>query len=424
MGLSGAVIVGGTAIAVGEHAVYAVDVATGKMLWQHARNGGPISMPAVGRTQGSDILVFVEGASAAEAAVVGVDLRTRQTLWIAPLRAISVSGVTIDGGLVLIADRAGRLYGLDLATGVAKSWSPASIGPGRVDAPPASRANQAYVVTRDQTTNDVKGVIVDELTGSPNFCFAPKVAIGTGSAITVNGGVFYIGGGAQLMVHAVGSTSCSDAWTARTRDSFSPLNGPALADGTLYVMSTLTSDSVLYALAASDGTKRWDFQLQDATIRSSPVVAGNTVYVGTDDGRVVGIDARRGVEVWEDHTGTGPIGPLAVSGDVLVASKRGRRGGLIAFEPNPGGRLLSIDSPSKLKLGRVLGGYAVALAAVFVVVFAAGLGTRRLVGVPRADDARAGGTTRGDAQSEAEAEAEADPEAGPDAPDPDPDGEA
>ena len=61
------------------------------------------------------------------------------------------------------------------------------------------------------------------------------------------------------------------------------------------------------------------------------MVVGETAYVGLDDGRVVGVDVRRGVEVWEDRTGPGNIGPLAASGGTLVASKRGRRGGLIAW---------------------------------------------------------------------------------------------
>ena len=110
------------------------------------------------------------------------------------------------------------------------------------------------------------------------------------------------------------------------------------------------------------------------------MIVGDTAYVGIDDGRVVGIDVRRAVEVWEDHTGPGGIGPLAVAADELIASKRGRHGGLIAFGPNPGGRLLDIPSPTKLKFGRDLSTFAIAFVAVLLVVFAAGTGARRLVG--------------------------------------------
>jgi outer membrane protein assembly factor BamB len=46
--VSGPVVVGDTAIAVGEHAVLAVSLETGELAWQVARNGGPLSMPAVG----------------------------------------------------------------------------------------------------------------------------------------------------------------------------------------------------------------------------------------------------------------------------------------------------------------------------------------------------------------------------------------
>ena len=145
-------------------------------------------------------------------------------------------------------------------------------------------------------------------------------------------------------------------------------------------MSTSPLDSALYAFDASDGTKAWDFEFQAPAFLSSPLVVGNTVYVGIDDGRVIAVDARRALEVWEDHTGPGGIGPLAASGDELIASKRGHRGGLIAFGPNPGGRFLAVTSPTKLHFGRVFAGYAIAFAAVLLVVFAGGRLARRLVG--------------------------------------------
>ena len=47
VGLSGAVVVGGTAITVGDHGVYGLDPASGAARWNIARSGGsPIAMPA------------------------------------------------------------------------------------------------------------------------------------------------------------------------------------------------------------------------------------------------------------------------------------------------------------------------------------------------------------------------------------------
>ena len=336
--------------------------------------------------------------------MVGVDLATRARLWRQPLKDVSTSGVTIDGHNVLLGDANGRLYDFDLATGDPMSWSPRALGGGGIDAPPAAAGGEVFPVTRDRTTTNVRVFGVNESSGRGDWDYTPRYAAGTSSAVTAGGGLVYFGMGNELQVHAVSSTTGVAAWTARTRSSFWPLSAPAYAGGTLYVLSTSATDSALYAFDGSNGMKRWDFEFEAPGFLSSPVLVGDTAYVGIDDGRVVGIDTGRAVEVWEDHTGPGGIGPLAVTGDELIASKRGRHGGLIAFGPNPAGRLLAIPSPTKLKFGRDLSAFAIAFVAVLLVVFAAGTGARRLVGqglgAPTPRGSEPPGDTVGDPGSE------------------------
>jgi outer membrane protein assembly factor BamB len=381
-GLSGAVIVDGTAIAVGQNSVYGVDAQTGKLEWSRLRNdAGPIAMPAAGTAGGRRILVFTEGSNRSDAAVVAVDVDTREFLWRQSLKGVSGSGVTINGNRVLLGDRTGHLYGFDLATGEPAEWSPKALGGGGIDAPPAAAGAEVYVVTRDKDTGDVRLAALKASTGSDDWDFSTAFAAGTGSAVTVQGDRVYFGMGVELKLHAVSALTGREIWAARTRSSYSPLAGPAFAGGVVYVMSTSTSESALYAFDAADGTKRWDFQFQEATIRSSPVIVGDTAYVGMDDGTIAAVDVRDGTEVWEGGTGSGNIGPLAVSGDELIASKRGRAGGLIALTHDPDGRLLRVESPSNLKFGHTLSGYALALLAVLLFVYAgARLGRRAVAG--------------------------------------------
>ncbi|HEX7464026.1 MAG TPA: hypothetical protein VF382_03915, partial [Actinomycetota bacterium] len=61
-GLSGAIVTGGVAISVGTHAVYGIDLRTGKEIWRLVRNGGPLSVPAVGVSGRRQIMVFVDEA--------------------------------------------------------------------------------------------------------------------------------------------------------------------------------------------------------------------------------------------------------------------------------------------------------------------------------------------------------------------------
>ena len=363
-------------------------------------------MPAVGRVKQRDVLVYTEGRRDDASAIVAVDPADRHELWREPLKAVSRTGVTIDGDLVAVGDREGRLYAYDLATGKPESWSPKTIGGGAIAVAPASAGGDVFVVAQNGSTGEVKVSAVDSTTGGQRWEFSPRLAAGTGSGVLVRNGRAYFGLGNEQRVHALTADDGVEVWATRTRSSFSPLASPAYADGRLYMTSTSAGDAALYSLDAADGGRNWDFQFQDASILSSPVVVGNIVYVGLDDGRVAGIDVGRGVEVWEDHTGPGQIGPLAVSGDELIASKRGRGGGLIAFGPNPGGRLLDIQSPSDLRLGHVLIDYAIALAAVLVVVVGAARGLRVVVGPPGAREPPPEGVPAASETTEGEPSAE------------------
>lgn len=56
-----------------------------------------------------------------------------------------------------------------------------------------------------------------------------------------------------------------------------------------------------------------------ATIETSPVLAGNTVYVGASDGTIYGVNKEDGKLVWKHATGAPVFGSVAVSGNALIA---------------------------------------------------------------------------------------------------------
>jgi outer membrane protein assembly factor BamB len=92
---------------------------------------------------------------------------------------------------------------------------------------------------------------------------------------------------------------------------------PVVAGGVLYVGS---SDGVLYALDAATGHERWRFDA-GSSISSSPAVANGLVYVGTRDARCLALRAANGTLAW-----TAPLGPDRPMGrgyetvDVYVSS--------------------------------------------------------------------------------------------------------
>ncbi len=87
---------------------------------------------------------------------------------------------------------------------------------------------------------------------------------------------------------------------------------------------------------------KWKYQTQDAfiytapytrkasaTIETSPVLVGNTVYFGASDGTLYGIDKEKGELVWKHATGAPVFGSMAVSGNTLIAVDFG--GNVYAF---------------------------------------------------------------------------------------------
>jgi outer membrane protein assembly factor BamB len=371
-GASGAVIDGDVAVAVATDRVFAANLSTGKIEWQFDRARGSITTPAVGRSGHRDVLVYTEGATTSTSAVVAVDLADQSQVWRQSLKGVSGSGVTISGNEVYLGDRSGNLYGFSLSNGSPASWSPMGLAGGSIDAPPAASSTAVVVTERNHDNGSVKIDAVDPTTGDGLWSYSAGVSAGTATTATLDDRNAIFGVGGQQQVRAVPLASkgtVSFAWSTHTRSTFSPLSSPAEAGGKVFIVSTTASDSALYALNATDGTKLWDFQFQQPAIETSPVVVGTTIYVGTDDGLVVGIDIPSGLLVWQAGTGPGAIGPLAVANDELVVSKRGSRGGLLAFRTDPTGTRLHIESPTKLHLGTVLVRYAIAFVLVFGVVF-------------------------------------------------------
>jgi outer membrane protein assembly factor BamB len=77
------------------------------------------------------------------------------------------------------------------------------------------------------------------------------------------------------------------------------LSSPVVANGTLYAGC---GEGVFYALDASTGSKKWEFQTADV-IHSSPAYANQTVYFGSWDSYLYALNAADGSLKWKFKTG-------------------------------------------------------------------------------------------------------------------------
>jgi outer membrane protein assembly factor BamB len=76
----------------------------------------------------------------------------------------------------------------------------------------------------------------------------------------------------------------------------------------------------VYALHATTGVLFWKFKT-DSRVSSSPAVAGDTVYFGTDRGDVIALHASTGTEQWRFKAAGGVLSsPAIVDGRLYFGS--------------------------------------------------------------------------------------------------------
>ncbi len=86
-----------------------------------------------------------------------------------------------------------------------------------------------------------------------------------------------------------------------------------------------TADALIYTSPYS--------RKEAAAIETSPVLSGNTVYVGASDGTLYGIDKDKGTLIWKHATGAPLFGSVALSGNALVTADFG--GNVYLFTSRP-----------------------------------------------------------------------------------------
>jgi polyvinyl alcohol dehydrogenase (cytochrome) len=152
----------------------------------------------------------------------------------------------------------------------------------------------------------------------------------TGAPAIVGNRVYATGAG----LYAIDLENGEVLW--RAEDVTSP-SAPAYDDGTLYVHG---SGSVLQALDAADGSRRWEIDLDDhpsAVGFSSPIVVGDLVIVGGSSGEegrnkeeftfrgfVAAVDKATGRLRWRHHTVEEPASGATVWSTVAVDAEADR----------------------------------------------------------------------------------------------------
>lgn len=177
------------------------------------------------------------------------------------------------------------------------------------------------VTTQQVVAGDVEGRVyaINRQTGKRQW------RIKTGDRIA---GGFYAGYGMVLYGTREGMAVALDAETGETRWR-TQLTGEALAipvsDGNLAIFQT--QDGHVAGLDAETGEQRWDYETPPPTLTlrglAQPSIAGDKVYAGFANAKVVALDLAGGVPVWEkriaEATGRSELDRLVdVDGNLIV----------------------------------------------------------------------------------------------------------
>jgi outer membrane protein assembly factor BamB len=241
-----------------------------------------------------------------------------------------------------------------LGTALSPAWS-VSIGQGsstsgRLGAPPVIGGGRIY-------TMDTQAVIraLDPQTG--NTVWQRQLTSPQASGRTLFGGGVSFDNGRIYAVNGAGDAAAMDAqtgnvfWQVRPGG---PLRGnPTIAGDTVYVVS---QDNQLFALNTADGTQRWAVSGSAETSgvfgAASPAFGQSTVVAGYSSGELTAYRYENGQEVWSDAltrtTVTTQVHALSdIDADPVIDAGRvyaiGQGGRMVALELNTGQRLWELN---------------------------------------------------------------------------------
>jgi outer membrane protein assembly factor BamB len=307
--------------------LYALEAETGRAVWRYDAESPIASSPAV-----ANGVVLVGSRDGVLHGVSASDGTPRWTLETGPDLPLAwgyegwdylMSSPVLFGGLAYWGSGDGFIHAVDPQTGNQR-WT-FDTG-GRVRSTPAISEGLLVVGNSDGFV-----FALDAESGSEQWRFETAGAsmnsaeygfdrVQVSASPAISDGVIYLGS-RDAYLYALDVRDGSVLWTFEE-------------GGTSWIITTsaVTSDRVFSARSGSgniravdreNGTEIWNFQA-GAYVYSSPVVVGNTLYIGQGDGDFSALDIDSGEERWNYRTGAAVYStPLVHEGRIYVGSDDG-----------------------------------------------------------------------------------------------------
>jgi eukaryotic-like serine/threonine-protein kinase len=302
--------------------------------WKFRTNGQVYSSPAV--TDGLAIVGSTDGN------LYAIDVANGSPRWKFATKARITSSPAVDAGVVYFESYDSTFYAVDAATGTLK-WTFATNGEKRFAAPhmhgilPASEAVPDpfdFYLSSPAVSNgavyfgsgDGNVYALDASTGAPKWKFHTADVVHASPAVSE--GLVFIGSW-DTYFYALDANTGAEKWKFKTGDDPAFHNqvgiqsSAAVANGIVYFGCR---DSKLYALDARTGAKAWVIDNKGSWVIGSPAVADGKVFFTTSDsGLFHVVDAQSGAELFSLSFKWPMFSSPAVAGNlVYIGSHEGK----------------------------------------------------------------------------------------------------
>ena len=304
-----------------DHNLYALAAVSGALRWKFATGGRVSSSPAVaaGRVYFASYdsklyaLDAATGALAWTFSTAGERRFSGKHLHGAEPAAevmpdpfdVFLSSPVVVAGVVYFGSGDGNVYALDAASGTLRwkfhTGNVIHASPALADGVLYVGSWDSYFYALDATRGKLRWRVK---TGED-----PKInnQVGIQSSAVVSDGVVYFGC-RDSHLYALDAASGAARWAYSTGDSW-VISSPAVRDGKVYFA---TSDSgLVQALDAKTGTPVFSLAFNHWPFFSSPSLAGNFLYIGSEQGKLFAIDLGGERLAWsfqtEDSKKNGPM---------------------------------------------------------------------------------------------------------------------
>lgn len=303
--------------------LYAIAPATGAIKWTFA----------MGQTFNTPVFAHnVVYTASSDDTLSAVSALSGKQIWSYSRPDSRNAWLALNGTELYVADRGGYLFALDAATGKAR-WSAAPGSDARIFSSPPAAAGGLVYVSSGAIPPSTRGALYafDAATGELRWTVQTGFAA-YGAPVVANGVVY--DASADGVIHALSAASGANVWSAKVSAGFTA--GAALANGALYVTG---QDGKLYAVKASNGALIWSAVLggaQGGAINSEPTVMDGAVYVVTTGAVIASYSAISGKLNWSEMTGSPSSSTPLVAGDALIVGDQ--NGNLTAYNAYDGSR--------------------------------------------------------------------------------------